>query len=129
MMKRIIPVFLLLCLLLAACGTGGGGAIQTHGPDEPNAPANANAVFSLYPAYLILPLGQHLTLEANDAPAGKLVWTSSDTSVATVDGNGRITPIKAGVTIITAALERNAGINAACGVLVAEDGNIFLWEE
>ena len=133
-MKKLIPLLLLFCLLLTACGKAGdnpANVIVTRGSGETETAAlnGAASAFELYPAYLTLPLGQHLTLDADSAPAGKkLVWASSDPSVATVDDNGRITPIAAGETVITAALADNVGVSASCGVLVAADGNIFLWE-
>jgi len=122
-MKKILPLLLILCLLLTACTNAGSGGQKTGDP------GGAKEAFTLYPAYLQLPLGQHFTMDASDAPKGKaLVWTSSDTTVATVDENGRITPVAEGQTIITAAFADNADKKAMCGVLVAADGNIFMWD-
>ena len=45
-----------------------------------------------------------------------------------MDDNGRITPITEGETIITVTLVDDKSVTATCGVLVTEDGNIFLWE-
>ena len=75
-----------------------------------------------------LPLGQHVTLEAK-ADGGKAVtWSSSDPAVATVDENGRITPVVEGEVIITVALADDPSVTADCGFLITEDGNIFIWE-
>ena len=145
MMKKLLPLLLILCLLLAACTNAGSDAQEPSNPvgtqenavtpgaaDTENAQETPDAPesFSLYPAFLILPLGQHLTMDADGAPAGKsLVWTSSDTSVATVDENGRITPVAEGETIITAAYADDASVTSSCGVLIAADGNIFMWDD
>ena len=144
-MKKLLPLLLIFCMLLTACTPAGNAPTTVNDTPNNNAaepPASANAEdapetpdapeepFSIYPAYLILPLGQHLTMDASAAPEGKaLTWTSSDTSVATVDENGRITPIAEGETIITAALADDAGVSSSCGVLVSADGNIFMWDD
>jgi len=130
-MKKIVfftfVLVLILCLLLAACGNGADGAGSTTGSDTA-ASAESDAELTLYPGYLILPLSQHVTLEATAKGNKALVWSSSDTSVATVDENGRVTPLSEGDTFITVALTDDASVTAVCSVLVSADGNIFLWE-
>jgi len=86
-------------------------------------------LLSIYPIALIVPLGQHITFEATAKGNKEVTWSSSDTSVATIDENGRLTPVAEGETIITVALKEDSSITDACGVLVTADGNIFLWEE
>lgn len=109
-----LPLLLIFCVLLSFCANAGG---------EQNEP------FMLYPAYMVMPLGQHVTLDADTAPVGKqLIWSSSDPSVATVDENGRITPIAEGEAIIYATLADDTSVTSACGVLVVAEGNIFFWE-
>jgi len=143
-MKKLLPILLIICLLFSACSLleniannlndlnnpNNPQQNNTPGPNDPNAPNNAGREgFYIYPLCLQLPLGQHITLDASSAPRGKtLVWTSSDPSVATVDQNGRITPLMEGETIITATASDDASITSACGVLVVADGNIFIWE-
>ena len=46
----------------------------------------------------------------------KITWTSSKTSVATVDQNGYITPVSSGNTVITATT--TGGMSATCAVTV-----------
>ena len=138
-MKRtlliILVLVLILCLPLAACGKDGNGAESAAGSSSSDSESGADsgaesdALLTIYPAYLILPLSQHITLEAEAKGNKALVWSSSDTSVATVDENGRITPLSEGDTFITVALADDPDVTAVCSVLVSADGNIFLWEE
>jgi len=48
---------------------------------------------------------KHYTLEEKYQPAGIITWSSSDTSVATIDSAGKVTCLKAGTTKITATHE------------------------
>lgn len=54
-----------------------------------------------------------------DANTGKAVtWTSSNTSVATVDNSGKVTGVAAGTATITATSTTDASITASCAVTV-----------
>jgi len=54
-----------------------------------------------------------------DANTGKAVtWTSSNTSIATVDNSGKVTGIAAGSATITATSTTDASITASCAVSV-----------
>ncbi len=65
------------------------------------------------------------TLLAENTESVKLVWSSSDESIATVDENGNIKALKEGVTTITVATE-DENYSASCTVTIAqkEDSNI-----
>ncbi len=57
-----------------------------------------------------------LVLIATTEGTGTLVWSSSNPAVATVDGNGNVTPVGVGTTEITAQL--SGGESAICTVTV-----------
>ncbi|WP_241428378.1 Ig-like domain-containing protein [Clostridium beijerinckii] len=64
------------------------------------------------------------TLIATTTPAGiNVKWSSSDTSVATVDSNGKVTAIGAGTATITATTLDGSNLSASCLVTVAQKGN------
>ena len=69
--------------------------------------------------------GSHYTLSTTIAPTNvtnkNIQWQSSDSSVATVDSNGKITAVSNGTTTITAtALGSIDGIKAQCTVTVVD---------
>ena len=59
------------------------------------------------------------TIEPKNATDQRLTWSSSDTGVATVDPNGKVTAKAAGTTIITATAA--SGITATCVITVSEE--------
>lgn len=66
--------------------------------------------------------GSSKTISASTAPASspeKLIWSSSDTSIATVDQNGLVTGLKNGTVTITCATEFGQ-IKASCKVKVCD---------
>ncbi len=58
------------------------------------------------------------TVNPEDATNKTLTWTSSNTNVATVDANGKVTAVSAGEAVITAASVANPDVKAACTVTV-----------
>ncbi|MCR3757386.1 Ig-like domain-containing protein [Clostridium felsineum] len=66
--------------------------------------------------------GETDTLQAIIAPDNttnkNIKWKSSDTSVATVDSNGKITAIGKGTVQITASSEADSNVSASCTVTV-----------
>jgi len=74
---------------------------------------------------LTMPVGKtanmYATVEPLETKSNKLVWTSSDETVATVDANsGKITAVSVGTATITAATVANNTITDTCTVTVAE---------
>jgi uncharacterized repeat protein (TIGR02543 family) len=59
------------------------------------------------------------TVEPEDATNKNVAFTSTDTTVATVDGTGKVTAVKAGTATITATTE-DGGKTATCEVTVTE---------
>jgi hypothetical protein len=71
---------------------------------------------SIYPAYIQMPtsLGVYPDVETGQ----EVDWSSSDTSVATVGADGKITGVAEGEVVITATVKGKPSVTATCGVKV-----------
>lgn len=67
--------------------------------------------------------GQSTTLKTTVSPSNAyqkgVIWSSSNTSVATVDGNGKVTGIKTGTATITAMAKDGTGVRGTFNVTVS----------
>ena len=73
--------------------------------------------------------GQNIILTATAIPTGAtniVTWTSSDSTVATIDVNGRVTGMKVGTATITATSIVSASIKATHQVTVTDQMSITL---
>ncbi|MBR6282871.1 MAG: Ig-like domain-containing protein, partial [Muribaculaceae bacterium] len=72
---------------------------------------------------LTIKVGQHTALTATVLPTAALqrvAWSSSKPTVATVDGDGNITALAAGITVVTATTIDGSNLTATCIVTVKE---------
>jgi len=80
---------------------------------------------TLSPKSMELTTGTSMTLAATVAPETAtnktLIWSSSNTDVATVDASGRVTVWKAGTAVITATAADGSGKSDACAVIATGD--------
>ncbi|PUA28107.1 MAG: hypothetical protein B0W54_16600 [Cellvibrio sp. 79] len=96
-------------ILLTACGGGGGG-----GGDK-TTPASSSSVAPLVDQSVIFPFanvnmtaGDTLAFLASAQGTGKIAYASSNTNVATINMDGRVTGVAAGTTTITATIAADA---------------------
>ncbi len=59
-------------------------------------------------------------LEGKKTP--KIIWTSEDPSIATVNDSGLVTPVSTGVTVVTASNKDNPDESVKCTIIVQEIG-------
>lgn len=72
-------------------------------------------------------VGQTDTLTATTTPPGiGVTWTSSDSTIATVDNTGKVTAVKAGVATIKATTTDGSNLSATCSVTVTQPGRAIL---
>lgn len=62
------------------------------------------------------------TLQITATGADNIIWTSSDSSVATVDATGNVTAVKSGLAAITATAP--SGAKAWCAIFVYNPGDV-----
>lgn len=118
-MKRVTPFLIILCLMFMVY-------VPIAGAQES---PTADVPLMLFPAYLQMPLGKLVMLDAETYPVGKkLAWTALNPSVATVDENGCVTPVAVGETYVVCAFVDDVGIAEACGIRVTAGGNMYFWE-
>ena len=72
-----------------------------------------------------LTLGESTTITATvlpaDATCKKLIWTTSDASIVTVDANGTVTANGKGTAIVTAHATDESGVTASCTITVSRN--------
>ncbi len=117
----------MLCLFLAVIMTSGlaAGALAVEdstGSPPAEAPVNDTQI-AIKEDKLSAFVGDEIELEyviSPDTYSGKVTWTSSDETVATVK-DGAVTVIAAGQTEITATLDEDSGSSDSCIITVSED--------
>ena len=114
---RMIAASLLATLALAGCGSGYGGNSYGGGGGGVSGGTGAISMISITPATASISVGatQQLTATAKDnagttVSGASLSWASSNTAVATVDGNGLATAVAVGSSAITASITYMGGV-------------------
>ncbi|MDD7455233.1 MAG: Ig-like domain-containing protein, partial [Bacteroidales bacterium] len=100
MKKRLFAFMAFAMAVLAISGCG-----KTE-PKEPEAPASIKVTgVTIDRQALEMTEGETVALAATVAPSNatdkSVTWSSSSTAVATVDGNGKVTAVKAGEASVT----------------------------
>ncbi len=93
--------------------------VSTSQDDIVYGPLTAATGISLDKSEAVVTAGSSLQLKATQTPEGaasKILWSSSDESIAKVDEKGKVTGVKAGNAVITA--KAGEGVTASCNVRV-----------
>lgn len=93
--QRVFAIGLALGALVA-CDNGGTVAGLGGGPDT-----DGTAALTVLPTDVQITVGSSTQLATNAGTSSQLQWTSSNNSVATVSGTGRVTGLAVGTTTIT----------------------------
>lgn len=138
-MFKTINVFLslFLTLFLFSCGGGGGGGTKPTTPANPSAKTLTQISISADPAGSqeraeadpSIPLGittQYMAIGAySDGSTADITtqatWSITDTSVATLDEKGVLTPLKSSTTTITASYQ---GVTSNTSTLTVTDATV-----
>lgn len=105
--------------------SGGSGSPGGRGGSDDDKPSHVKVKsIQVTPQTMLLQVGRtgsiKVTVTPADASNKKVIWTSSDPGIATVDGSGKVTAVSPGVAVITAASAENTKIKASCIVTVTE---------
>ncbi len=130
-MKKIISLLIIACMActaLTACvktpeTTAPNSTATQTGTAAPvtTTPTATPAAFALSKTSAAIFEREKVTIKTNDK--GEIKWTSSDSSVATVDKDGMITGVKKGTAKITA--ENSKGEKLDCEVTVVSVAEFF----
>lgn len=106
-------------------GGGGSGSSGGGGGSDDDKPSHVKVKsIQVTPQTMLLQVGRTGSIKVTVTPANasnkKVIWTSSDPGIATVDGSGKVTAVSPGVAVITAASAENTKIKASCIVTVTE---------
>ena len=105
--------------------SGGSGSPGGRGGSDDDKPSHVKVKsIQVTPQTMLLQVGRTGSIKVTVTPANasnkKVIWTSSDPGIATVDGSGKVTAVSPGVAVITAASAENTKIKASCIVTVTE---------
>jgi hypothetical protein len=129
MQKSTIPLtlFLFLWILIFSCGKD--AAVAPVNPPPVDTSTHVTALSISSSAFLLLTAtNQQLTV--NFTPANttnqKITWTSSDTTIATVDATGKVTAKTAGTVTIVATSVDNPSIKVTATVTVLKNYDVYV---
>ena len=127
-MKQTLYRFVSLAIMLVMAASLTVSCGPTEPDPDPTPATVAVTGVSLDKTSLDLIEGGTETLTATVSPDNatnkKVSWKSSDTAVATVDDNGKVTAVKAGSATITVTAD--GGKTATCSVKVTEQAKIVI---
>ena len=97
--------------------------VQAKGSSTPSTPSTGVDLTALgiNPSSTSIKAGDTVTLTVTKSPANSdetITWSSADTSIATVDQNGKVTGIKAGSSTVIYAKSSRTNMSATCIVNV-----------
>lgn len=122
MKKFKISAMLLFAAMLAfsACGGGGGGSDDPGKPGDPGVPDDPNYTIEIKPEnatlYLKCEYEFYAKKENDSKHLDNITWEVDDTSIAKIDADGKLTPLKAGKFNVTGTAENGKSDSVECTV-------------
>lgn len=107
-----------------AYGLSAACSVSVFKSDQPTALSLSFSAANLYPSESITNYATPLPYDNGQL---KIIWTSSDPQIASVD-QGKITAVKEGTAVITAKID-GTDISAECMIHVIPEGQVMYFEE
>lgn len=114
---KLVFALIAAAFMVAGCQ---GGATDNSPEDKPS--GVTSVTLDRNTSNILIGAEVHLTatVKASDGVDTSVLWTSSDTSVATVSQDGVVTGVKAGTVNITATAKADSSKKDVCAVTVGE---------
>lgn len=90
---------------------------------EPPKPTKLEMLFD----YLLIEKGDDRYVRVKDHENYEIAWSSSNTAIATINEEGEVVGIKAGMCVITATLKSDPTLKGTCNITVYDNNDVLIY--